>query len=305
MTQFTAVIDPSLVEWSYGKARAERWRVSPALWSEALSASVSRAFRDAPPSPTAAERYVKSLHLEDLALACACAAGNDAAWEHFVREQRPGLYRAADAIDPTGAARELADSLYAELYGFAEGQPERQSLFRYFHGRSRLSTWLRAVLAHRHVDRVRAGRRLEPLPDDESAPAASPVYAGIDPDHDRFVLIVQHALGAAMGSLASRDRLRLSCYYAQEMTLAETGRLLNEHEATVSRHLARSRRRIRDEVERHLRGEAHLSPEQISACYAAVARDSGPIDLAVLLQEERAADPRKSPARKVTLDRSE
>jgi len=38
-------------------------------------------------------------HLEDLALACACASGHEGAWEHFVREYRPLLYRAADAID--------------------------------------------------------------------------------------------------------------------------------------------------------------------------------------------------------------
>ena len=60
---------------------------------------------------------LSSLHLEDLALACACALGDAAAWDHFVLEMRPGLYRAADALDPTGAARELADSLYADLYG--------------------------------------------------------------------------------------------------------------------------------------------------------------------------------------------
>ena len=46
---------------------------------------------------------------------------------------RPVLYRAADAIDATGNARELADSLYADLYGLAEKGGKRQSLFRYFH----------------------------------------------------------------------------------------------------------------------------------------------------------------------------
>src|SRR5262245_38721528 len=142
MTQFSVVIDAALVEWLYGQARAERWRVAPAAWSAALHASAARAFPRGAPANADLERYLKSLHVEDLALACACAAGHDAAWEQFVREQRPGLYRAADAIDPTGAAREIADSLYADLYGFADGEAERQSLFRYFHGRSRLSTWL-------------------------------------------------------------------------------------------------------------------------------------------------------------------
>ena len=48
--------------------------------------------------PTEIERYLGSLHLEDLALACACALGNDAAWEHFILEYRPALYRAATSL---------------------------------------------------------------------------------------------------------------------------------------------------------------------------------------------------------------
>ena len=108
------------------------------------------------------------------ALATACALGRDAAWDHFVVEHRPILYRAADALDPAGGARELADSLYADLYGLREDAGERRSLFRYFHGRSSLATWLRAVLAQRHVDRLRAGKRIEPLSEEEGvAPAAS------------------------------------------------------------------------------------------------------------------------------------
>ena len=49
-----------------------------------------------------------------------------------------------------------------------------RSLFRYFHGRSSLTTWLRAVLAQRYVDRLRTIRRTEALPDEESADACRP-----------------------------------------------------------------------------------------------------------------------------------
>ncbi|MEP7308077.1 MAG: sigma-70 family RNA polymerase sigma factor, partial [Acidobacteriota bacterium] len=56
-------------------------------------------------------------HAADLELARRCAAGDEQAWERFVREYRPVLLRAAQALDPTGRARELADALYAELYG--------------------------------------------------------------------------------------------------------------------------------------------------------------------------------------------
>src|SRR5471032_2333407 len=112
-------------------------------FADALDASAERGCADR--DSRALERCLSALHLEDLALACACAAGDEGAWEHFVLEHRPLLYRAADAIDPGGGARELADSLYADLFGLRDREGERQSLFRYFHGRSRLSTWLRAV----------------------------------------------------------------------------------------------------------------------------------------------------------------
>ena len=140
-------------------------------FARALEASAGRAFAGRSPDARELERYLGSLHLVDLALACACAQGDELAWEHFVLEQRPLLYRAADALDPGGGARDLADSLYADLFGLRDRDRERQSLFRYFHGRSSLTTWLRAVLAQRHVDRLRANRRAEPLPDEDSSSA--------------------------------------------------------------------------------------------------------------------------------------
>src|SRR5580765_2308778 len=161
-------IDDGLVERLYRKADAERWRVPAGLFAEALETSANRVFGDKEVSPRELDRYLASLHLEDLALACACSAGDEGAWEHFIYEQRPRLYRAADALAPGGRARELADSLYADLYGVDDRAEGRRSLFRYFHGRSSLATWLRAVLAQRHVDRLRTDRRVEPLPEDES-----------------------------------------------------------------------------------------------------------------------------------------
>jgi RNA polymerase sigma-70 factor, ECF subfamily len=208
----------------------------------------------------------------DLELARRCAAGEPAAWDHFVREYRPVLYRAADALDPNGGAREIADSLYAELYGVNKA---RRSLLLSFSGRSSLATWLRAVLCQRFVDRLRAQRRLEPLPADDPAGLGEP----IDPNHGRYVDLVRQALGRAIGQLGGRDRLRLSYYYVQDLTLAEIGRLLDEHEATVSRQLARTRRAVREAVEHELREEAGLTEAQIADCLASVAADPGPLDL--------------------------
>jgi RNA polymerase sigma factor (sigma-70 family) len=243
---------------------------------------------------------VNASYARDLELARQCAAGDEQAWERFVLDYRPLLYRAADALDSSGSARDLADALYADLYGMPEGGRDRQSLFRYFQGRSSLATWLRAVLSQRYVDRLRAQRRLEPLPDADRASIRQEGRADDppDPDRTRHVALVHLALGRAVDRLDSRDRLRLGCYYVQELTLAETGRLLQEHEATVSRQLARVRRTLREDVERQLRADPGLSDAQIAECFASASEDAGPLDLRQLLSDA-AARKKSAPDRSI------
>ncbi len=279
----------------YRKADAGRWKVPTEVFSNALERSAEKAFAGRIPSDADLDRYFEGLHLGDLALACACAMGRNDAWDYFVREFRPGLYRAADAIDPSGAAREIAEALYAELFGLKERDGIRQSVFRYFHGRSNLATWLRSLIAQRHVDRHRETRRLEPLPEDSSA---APLRSAATPEHlerNRFVTAMRAVLAAAIAALAPRDRLRLACYYAQEMTLAQIGVLTREHEATVSRQLAKTRRSIRGAVEQRLKADHGFSAPEIDECFESVAGDAGHLDLGEWLE---------APGKKSDVDRS-
>jgi RNA polymerase sigma factor (sigma-70 family) len=274
-------LDPLVVARAYERSGAARWSLDPADFERALAASVAHASIGRV-EPLDAARHVAGLHLDDLALAVACAAGLDRAWEHFVREYRPALYRAADAIDPTGGARELADALYADLYGLASREGERRSLFRHFHGRSRLTTWLRAVLAQRYVDVVRGRRRFDPLPDEEAASALKARPAATA-DESRFAALIRNVLAAALAALAPRDRLRVSMYYAHNLTLAEIGRLFGDHEATVSRQLSRIRQTLRASMVQRLRDEHGLNESAIDECFRAAMRDSGTLDLAELV----------------------
>jgi RNA polymerase sigma factor (sigma-70 family) len=262
------VLDDSAVGRLYKAARADKWGVAAERFREALEASLARSFPGGVHSATEAERHLAGLHLEDLALACACAEGNADAWEHLVREYRPVLYRSADALEGSGGAREIADSVYADLYA--------RSLFRYFHGRSSLATWLRSVVAQRYVDAVRARRRLDPLPDEDDAIRPASVLP--DPDATRYRELIESALRTAIDGLPPRDRLRLACYYAQQATLAEVGRLLGEHEATVSRQLARTRRAVRTAVDNALH-TAGLQEVEVARCVETVLEDAGGLDL--------------------------
>jgi RNA polymerase sigma-70 factor len=278
-------LERTIVERLHRKAGAARWSLSTEAFALALEASVRKAFASGSADARQLKRYLNSLHLEDLALACACAQGSEPAWEHFIREHRPGLHRAADAIDPSGGSRDLADSLYGELFGLDVRDGERRSHFRYFHGRSSLATWLRAVLSQRHVDRIRSARRQTPLPDDEAPGAIAAPRDKADPDWQGYVELMRRSVSAAVAELEPRDRLRLRCYFAQDLTLAQIGRMLKESEATASRHLSRVKRDIRAAVERDLRAR-RLSDPEIVECFAAVVSDPAYLDLAELVGSE-------------------
>ncbi len=277
------MLDEQALARLFERAKCVKWGLPRDAFAEALGRSVASRFGASGANVAEIEEYLDSLYLEDLALACACAEGQVTAWAYFVECFRPALRTAARAIAGEASGAELADGIYAELYGLDERDGRRRSLFDYFHGRSRLATWLRAVLAQRHVDRVRQVKRFEPLGEEEGdrPDAASRVQA--EPDRARFARLAQAALARAIASLDARERLRLACYYAQRLTLAQIGRMLGEHEATVSRKLARARRDLQQQVVRTLRDELHLSDAQVNACFEYALDDTG-FDLERLLR---------------------
>src|SRR5205823_1563604 len=246
----------SLAEKLYAQSQAARWSLSLERFSLSLERSATKRFAGESAPRQKLEDYLASLHLEDLALAAACAAGCESAWEHFFATYRQYLYIAAAAITKRSAgdayAREFADSLYATLYG-RETALGRVSLFNHFHGRSKLSTWLRAVLAQRYVDVLREEKRLESLEDEEGQEKVLPAkqkadWEPADPKRSHYLRLLAAALKQAISSLNPLDRTRLISYYLNDLTLAEIGKAMNEHEATVSRKLERVRLELKDRV---------------------------------------------------------
>jgi RNA polymerase sigma-70 factor (ECF subfamily) len=264
------------------------WSLTREQFQRALERSAAHRFPGSLPDDRIVAGYFESLHLADLALACACSAGDKAAWEFFIEHFRPGLYRSARAILAKSGgdlqASEMADSLYADLYGLRESSDgSRRSLFDYFHGRSKLSTWLHAILAQRHIDELRRTQKTQSLDDpvgDGLGPAEFPetTTAPPDPERNAYLAMMQACVTAALAALAPRDRLRLAYYYVDELTLAQIGKLFGEHEATVSRKLERTRIELRHCVERALREEKKLSEAQLRLCFE-YARQQWPFDL--------------------------
>ena len=187
--------------------------------------------------PDTAQRvsFFRSLHLSELALAHACAWGRDAAWERFLRVYRASLTQAAIAITGSDTiGRELADSLYAELYGLRDRDGQRRSPLASYSGRGSLLGWLRTTLAQQHIDYHRRTRREAPLEDVDPPALESPVSPG-----SAELARISDAVSRSLQALAAEDRFVLCCYFLDRQSLLAISRILRVHEATVSRRLKR------------------------------------------------------------------
>ncbi len=196
--------------------------------------------------------FFRGLRLADLVLARACASGHQGAWEHFLAVYRQPLTRAAIAI--TGSetlGRELADQLYAELYGLTARDGVRRSPLDSYRGKGSLMGWLRTTLAQRHVDHLRRTRRELPL--DDPAGGYEPQAAVAEPETPPAdLLLLGRAIKEALSQLAAEERFLLAAYFLDGRTLLEIAPLLRVHEATISRKLHRVTGDLRKQILRKL-----------------------------------------------------
>lgn len=228
-------------------------------------------------------RFVEGLHLEDLVLTRACARGHEGAWERFVALYREKLYAAAIAIAcDECAGRELADSLYGDLFGTRlRKDGSRSSKFESYSGRGSLEGWLRTVLAQEHVNRFREQRKLVPF-DEAIATDAAPAL-----EMEASNGSLEEATNAAFATLSAEERVLLVAYYLDGRTLAEIGRMLGLHESTIGRRLQKTTLTLRKRIIAALR-TAGLSKRAAEEMLQADVRDIG-VDVRAHLTQERQA----------------
>ena len=242
----------SLLQEFWGTAKAAACELTWDEFSAALY-SVGEKFNYGVPAaahPDISQRanFLRTLRLEDLALATACALGREAAWQRFVHLYRAPLTQAAVAITGSGTLGcDLADSLYSELYGLREVEGERRSPLASYSGRGSLLGWLRTTLAQRHVDHHRRTHRESPLDTlDTLAPQPEPVPVAAE------LTALARAVTVTLESLSAEERYLLSSYFLDGQPLAQIGRVLHVHEATISRRLKRLLTDLRKRLLKHL-----------------------------------------------------
>jgi len=236
----------SLVSELYAKSGGEKFGLSQQQFATLLQ-DIVRKYLPPGAEPSEAREMCVSLRVEELVLARACAEGNERAWEAFLIRYREKLYDMGNYIaKEESAGRELADSLYADLYGTSLREGKRVSKLASYTGRGSLEGWLRTVLAQEHVNRYRRGRRLVSL-DEESEDGAQ--FAAPEP---QSAVVVDRRLEAAtdeaLAALPAEDRFILASHYLDGRTLAEIARSLRVHESTISRKLDKLAKSLRKQI---------------------------------------------------------
>jgi RNA polymerase sigma-70 factor, ECF subfamily len=230
----------------YQKSRAAEFGLTVEDF-DCILQEIAKKYLPAGASATETQELFFSLRVEELALARACAAGHERAWEIFLTRYREKLYDIAGYIaKESSAARELADSLYADLYGTNVRDGKRVSKLASYTGRGSLEGWLRTVLAQEYVNRYRRQRRLVSM-DEESEDGAQ--FAATEPESVSEVdARVEVVTDEALAELSSEDRFVLASYYLDSRTLAEIARVLRVHESTISRKLDKLAKSLRKRI---------------------------------------------------------
>lgn len=243
--QAPAPLDPLLAEL-YDRSGASRFGLPRDEFAAALQRIAAKHAGDQSHSD-----FLRRLRIDELALALACAAGSEKAWEEFLTRYRERLFDAGRAIardDVLG--RELADSLYADLYASSSREGQRVSKLSSYYGLGSLEGWLRTVLAQEFINRYRAQRHSVSLEEQEEAGAQ---FAAADPDPETSPdARLDQATDAALASLSAEDRYILAAYFLDGRKLAEIGRTLGVHESTISRKLDRATTSMRKKIVQEL-----------------------------------------------------
>jgi RNA polymerase sigma-70 factor, ECF subfamily len=273
----------------HGKCSARQFGLECAELARILD-EIARKF-SAPTDSVQLREFCFSLKIEELVLARACAAGNEHAWEAFMLRYREKLYEIGLHITrEDSAARDLSDSIYAELYGTVAKDGRRVSKLASYTGRGSLEGWLRTVMAQEHVNRYRRQKRMVSLDEEaeEGQQFASPDPEPAAPVDPRL----ESATDEALAGLPADERFILAAYYLDNRTLAEIARMLSVHESTISRKLDKLAKSLRKQI------MAGLSRRGMSRRQAEEALEIDVRDMSLNIRERLAQDSAPAPFHK-------
>jgi RNA polymerase sigma-70 factor (ECF subfamily) len=222
-------------------------------------------------------------HLEDLALALACAEGSPTALERLQSHLLPQALNAVRRIDPSPSfLDELRQHLLERLLLPRDGQPPRIAEFA---AQSSLLHWLRAVALRQALNHRRDARRIpEELAGETLVEIAAPLR---DPQLEllkqRHGPAFSQALREGLSALEARERSLLRLHYVDGLSLAQIGAVYQVNKSTISRWLNAAREALLVRLGGALEDRLGVAPSELESLMRAL-RSQVELDLSSLLR---------------------
>jgi RNA polymerase sigma-70 factor len=233
--------------------------------------------------------FTRKLHTDDLYLAIACAARNEAAWQRFSEVFRKPLRDLHQFLSQgLETASDLADQTLIDMF-----LPDRsgQSRIASYDGRSSVMTWLRVIVGNRAInERQRACnrvRRVEPEREIVDSSALEALDSGVR--SERYYRFLHESLKQACHELTTQDRLILLWRYEKGLQLGQIARLIGVHQSTVTRQLERMLERLRGEVVEVLTSRYQMTQDAVDECLETVVEQDHSMSVLQLVRESAPA----------------
>jgi RNA polymerase sigma-70 factor (ECF subfamily) len=211
----------------------------------------------------------RSIHAEDLAVACACLARNAQAVAHLRAQCRPVLHRYLSRV-PKGQS--LVDEVEQRLWDtMLLGEAPRLASYA---GRGPLGAWLGisaqrlALMALRHEQAETRARR---------EAAAHRQLADADPElatiKERYRAEFQAAFAAALAALDDRERMLYRLHLVEGRSFDDLAKTYQVHSVTVRRWLTAASRKVLQRAKEELRKTLPVSSAEFESVARLLARD--------------------------------
>ncbi|MBI5542645.1 MAG: hypothetical protein HY901_02060 [Deltaproteobacteria bacterium] len=214
------------------------------------------------PSLGPVDERLSSLNAGDLLLAFACLRGTQAAVAEVARRLQPGHLK---SVRPSSAlAASIDDVLQAVSIRVLLPRDAAPPEIIEYSGRGTLDGWLRAVVLHAAIKEQQCAGKVE-------SPGSSLArqLAQADPElaylKTLYAQDLHHAFFEAVHTLTCRERSLLRLFLVSRVGVTKIARCYHVHRATMSRMLAETRTKLREETKKALGRRLDLDSGEASS----------------------------------------
>ena len=199
---------------------------------------------------------LERLNVEDLYLACGCAAGSPKAVELFASRFFPVIKRAVAQLDvPAAWVEDIRQTVYDKLF---LTDSERPAAIRHYQGTGDLATWVHVVAVRQTVDLIRKRNReqtMRELPE---------VIASDDNPElrflkERFGSEFKAVFEEVVSRLSSKERNLLRYQLVASLTLEQIAGVYRVNRSTVVRWMQALRDKLLEQTRVGLSEKLHLT----------------------------------------------